>query len=1846
MSVSKVKSDNRIGAGQRVSLIPTIKRLIRSYPGGLGLVKELVQNADDAGARTVQITLDWRTHSVENLPESGMGDFLGPALLIFNDAVFEEQDFQAIEEIGMGSKQTAPTKAGRFGLGFNSVYHITDYPSFASADRIKFFDPHASVFESGGEGWYLDDPEINDFIGLYKSGLPNDSLIEHSTVFRLPLRVQIQQVENPISRTTFEEDAQIELRKELLKISEDFLIFLKSVDEIRICEILSDEDAATHELLFVSTKNKETVSQKRQKLITAVQKGASANWIKWKHQGKPCLLVSYLHEIEIAMPTYSRTSTWRICNFVRLDQEGEMLAAIESMAECDEKAVPWAGAAARIKAAGTGTGWQLEDMAGQAYCFLPLNFETGLPVHVHGFFDLDEARTDLTRVISSSDENKKIRANWNLLLVEEVLAYAYAHLLKKLIQDVGDKDPEQFYSFFPVSSGNPTMAELPKRVIHLLRKQRVIKSSIEHIIDDPTNPKETTTKTFWVTPSTIKILPSDWEKLTQPLLLENIDLPEHNLPKNLLDAFDNANLPLSTFTSSDLRKQLQTTEEVGTCIDDVPRECLKQKEWIVALLKYCLHDGHKNVIGLPLAILADGTVQTFGYNPPGFIYTAGAPERQLFELYPQWFLDEDLMGQVPDIVDCVGVNRMVSSDVAKRLKDIIDPKGKQIIEWYPQEQNLPNSKWLAQIYIYFADRELPDELKEVPLVPSDEDRLHIGHTLDTPLWCDASALSDTWKALSYFKVPTVKARSSLKKAISRFLSSHPEEFIFRLTVPDLIDTLSTIEEFPPYHKEFYGALLNFLSDRHWIEGKGSKDIERHEILSSLPIYLTTKSNVLSSIQDAYIAVSEPPKVAGSLKLLELGPNNEWKRLFKLLQAKELNHFELTKLLIDRYGELTAGEQVNALSWIRDHLSLAQTDVEKENVGTTSKPTFIKKLVREAHLIRDGNSQLRAARSLYHPSSQRLVEQVLGHDAAYLPNMEFYRENANRWLDFFTELRMRSSPSPNDLVVHVDHLIEEAKSGLTKDIKKALIDVYRHLEKNWARLGSAELSREKKTLADALKERAWLPAERSENQLGDIPGCVFPSDRLYKASELEFFAHRNLVASQRPLFSTGKMPSASFYEPLGFGGIPASTTVVEHFKVLIDLWDNHKDIVVDSESFQLSIHRIYNYLATYFVSAKVSDDKRTWLHDQLVGYECLWDGQRFWLPEQSFQHEVSCFGSYRVKICPPSPIRDVYEILGQKQCPELDDYRDFILEIDGESRGCSLNEEQANYVSNVLEKIDWVVFDENVSVKDLNLLLLTDDGLLLPPDQILVNDAPARFKSIGSDRTDVKILHDRVPDRLAIAAGCRSLQRDVEQRPVAKVVSEDVKANRLCQEWQEIVRSPEFKDGLERLVFDEQGIVEVDLSWLDYGKVTPAGNILTDLVFDGKQIAANVHCYQYYEPSEQSFYVVVDDDMVYCLAESINFALSRADHPSKPLNDISKLILILNISHPKKIEGLLTKRDIKLLSKSKRADRIEIELEEDDLFGSLANDSEHWTDGKDYQYADEIKEYPLEESSDSTVNDISGDANQSMDKPQAEPSHNNLISPGDSKLKDHKEKVIQPTNKQSILDVHDFGFNSNAPLEQDARKQKYNAEDSNVSENNEASKRGHIDVSGPLDGNNDERGLSSGRNDSRDQGPGTSQTYRYGVRVRSGLTDDQKLGFGDHAPEEIRQRIDYLGTQQVLEYERKNGRLPKDMNEVRKNHPGYDIKSEDELGNVRYIEVKSLKGEWGRRGVKVTLKQFQEGEKYADKFWLYVVERAEDAPNVITIQDPVRLVGEFYYDDSWRQLAELSDDALAEELTLT
>ena len=120
--------------GQQESLTTRLKGILKDYPWQ-SLVKEMLQNAEDAGASVFKVLIDRRPRGEESLLTPEMAALQGPCLWFFNDAVFQDKDFQRLVSLGQASKSEEKGKIGRHGLGFNAIFNITDVPSVLSHQR-------------------------------------------------------------------------------------------------------------------------------------------------------------------------------------------------------------------------------------------------------------------------------------------------------------------------------------------------------------------------------------------------------------------------------------------------------------------------------------------------------------------------------------------------------------------------------------------------------------------------------------------------------------------------------------------------------------------------------------------------------------------------------------------------------------------------------------------------------------------------------------------------------------------------------------------------------------------------------------------------------------------------------------------------------------------------------------------------------------------------------------------------------------------------------------------------------------------------------------------------------------------------------------------------------------------------------------------------------------------------------------------------------------------------------------------------------------------------------------------------------------------------------------------------------------------------------------------------------------------------------------------------------------------------------------------------------------------------------------------------------------------------------
>ncbi|XP_055955035.1 sacsin-like, partial [Patella vulgata] len=238
--------------GQHEDLTNRIKGILQGYPCDESILKELLQNADDAGATEVIFIKDFRQLETNSLPDDKLSQIQGPALCIYNNTCFSERDLNGIQALGSGSKRDEMLKTGQYGVGFNVVYHVTDVPSFWSkgseiGELVCICDPHCKYLQSATGRTPGSKIKVSGLRGRYtdfmEGYLPKfTNKLDKGTLFRLPLRTEDMAANSEIrSEQTTTQD--IEDIITLLKgqIS-PCMIFLENITKIKIASVDQNGD--------------------------------------------------------------------------------------------------------------------------------------------------------------------------------------------------------------------------------------------------------------------------------------------------------------------------------------------------------------------------------------------------------------------------------------------------------------------------------------------------------------------------------------------------------------------------------------------------------------------------------------------------------------------------------------------------------------------------------------------------------------------------------------------------------------------------------------------------------------------------------------------------------------------------------------------------------------------------------------------------------------------------------------------------------------------------------------------------------------------------------------------------------------------------------------------------------------------------------------------------------------------------------------------------------------------------------------------------------------------------------------------------------------------------------------------------------------------------------------------------------------------------------------------------------------------------------------------------------------------------------------------------------------------
>jgi hypothetical protein len=111
-----------------------LQQILREgYASGFTIFKELLQNAEDAGAKRLVVI------GHEGFPDANNPLLRAPGLIVANDGPVLARHMDAITRASGGSKADERSAVGRFGLGQKSVYHLCD--AFIALGRVEDAKP-------------------------------------------------------------------------------------------------------------------------------------------------------------------------------------------------------------------------------------------------------------------------------------------------------------------------------------------------------------------------------------------------------------------------------------------------------------------------------------------------------------------------------------------------------------------------------------------------------------------------------------------------------------------------------------------------------------------------------------------------------------------------------------------------------------------------------------------------------------------------------------------------------------------------------------------------------------------------------------------------------------------------------------------------------------------------------------------------------------------------------------------------------------------------------------------------------------------------------------------------------------------------------------------------------------------------------------------------------------------------------------------------------------------------------------------------------------------------------------------------------------------------------------------------------------------------------------------------------------------------------------------------------------------------------------------------------------------------------------------------------------------------
>ncbi|MBN3304124.1 SACS protein, partial [Amia calva] len=1024
--------------GAHEKLTRRLQNIIKEYPSNKDILKELIQNADDAEATEIHFIWDQRQHPEEKVLGNKWAALQGPSLCVYNNKKFTEKDIKGIQDLGEGGKAGNLEKTGKFGLGFNSVYHLTDCPSFVSGDsRLCVFDPNlfyletASKNDPGGE-FAITNNFKSSFPDVYNTYLPSFYDLEKGTMFRLPLRTEEMARSSEIKHETVTKEDITSLIQMLNEDPDGLMLFLNNIKKITFL-ILHRNAKEPQPVFTMEVKMSEESLNKRNEFLNKVQE---AGHLQTEVMDLNPLQV--FHEVEIHC-TDKKPRKWILAKQVGVEEK-EIKASMQDTCEkLNQKLLPHGAIAATLD---TYSG-------GRLFCSLPLPVETGLPVHVNGNFAINCSRRDLWK-----EDGQNVRTEWNECLKLNLLAPLYGSLLlyiaEHLFQDKenplrfkNEKDCENqlkaFLMLFPTDFEN-IHQQWHEVVVRIYQSIHARKHKVIPIVRSVGN--ESTDEPHFMTEEFRHKLVDILNDMNMKFVLQSTYLTA------IYKGFERASSTVTALSPQSVRKflinhpVLSQNKILSLPLSGSP---FKDEKQISILLDYCItnikEENERSLEGLPLLLTRDNILRRFQLEDPKYL-------SRFYDLFPNrsyLFVNVDYSCKVDPLEKAGFLKKFTIQESVDYIKEkLVHDVSEDDCNTWPVLRKEDN-EWIKRLWEFFnytySVNSYTNESKKTEVFM---ELKHLFADLAIlPVW---NTKQDKQKVLSSLnRLQNVVCEDNMgellmKLGFAKYDTSLPHDIMFHVIRPNVLnikdpstvlqkliqtkglqwDALSPLD---------YDRLLEFL-----LQGlKKTNDSQVCKQIQRLPIFemMQGSRQAIDKFRCIYIlnTKEEHPELYQIDSEIAFLKKSELNLEFaKNTDIQILNDFEFFNVVIlQRIEQLSEPQKLSAIRLLLkiQHKYLIEYEKSKSKIINCLRPVkFIRDKhgnLREAAFFYDENNQLFKMMNLY----EKFIPQ------AFFKNiMPAYSLQA-----LLIDLGMRHTASQDDLINFATQIERDAQTRTSlKELK--------------------------------------------------------------------------------------------------------------------------------------------------------------------------------------------------------------------------------------------------------------------------------------------------------------------------------------------------------------------------------------------------------------------------------------------------------------------------------------------------------------------------------------------------------------------------------------------------------------------------------------------------------------------------------------------------------------------------------------------------------------------------------------------------------------------------------------------